>query len=126
MVGRREVGRVDGGEDKSLASLLSLLHLVSEPGVEFFFRGDGSESGHLGDGGGLECGVVVSLGEPSPAETETAVVVGDGVVVVDTLLDGGRVVDSAPLLEFVVVGGVIQVEDSGFGRDGLVMEKYLP
>lgn len=49
--------------------------------------------------------------EPPSAETETTVVVGDWIIVVETLLDGGWPVNSTPVLEFEIVGGVVHVED---------------
>ena len=63
--------------------------------------------------------MVPPLREPSSTERETTVVEDGGVVVVETLLDGGREVDSTPLPQFLVVHWVIQIEDSRLWTSGL-------
>lgn len=101
------MGGVDGREDQGLSIPLPVLHLPSHPRVELFFRGDVSEDGYLGDRGGLAGWVLVPFRVLPSTEGEAAVVVGDGVVVAEVLLEGSGPVDLAPLPELVVVEKVV-------------------
>ena len=119
------MGNIDGGEDENHSLLGTFYHFISQPERELFFCCDCFERRHFGNGKSFLLWMTPLSRVPSLAEAETTVVVSNSVGVIKTLLDGICPVELAPLFQFLIMPGIIEVEHLGFRRHGLG-ERNLP